>query len=61
MPDEPKIIALPRPRGRPKSEESKSAVSSWVNDDLHDQLLKEANRADLTLSAYLRTLLSRPR
>jgi hypothetical protein len=46
-----------RPRGRPRVDEPRSTVSTWVPASYHDRLVKMANRQDVSVSMLVRSLL----
>ena len=46
-------------RGRPRVEEPRTSVSTWVPATCHDQLIKQANRNERSVSAELRQLILR--
>lgn len=48
-----------RPRGRPKADEPKSTVSTWLPTHEHDKLIRLANERDTSVSALVRELLKR--
>lgn len=56
---EPKMLILERRgRGRPRVEEPKTSVSSWVEAKHYDQLVKLANQREQSVSALVRDLLT---
>lgn len=46
-----------RRRGRPRVDERRSTVSTWVPTTLHDRLIEAANRHELSVSEYVRRVL----
>lgn len=46
-----------RPRGRPRVEEPRSSVSTWLPAGAHDRLIELAKREQQTISATVRQLL----
>lgn len=47
----------PRPRGRPKSDEPGSTVSSWLSAQEHDRLIRLAEQQETSVSALVRQLI----
>jgi hypothetical protein len=48
-----------RPRGRPRVPESRSTVSTWLPNRLHDRLIAEAHAQTKSVSATVRALIVR--
>lgn len=48
------VIAGPRRRGRPRVEEPRASVSTWIPSRLHDELAKQALRHGVSVSAIVR-------
>jgi hypothetical protein len=48
---------VPRRRGRPRVEEPRSSVSTWVPASYHDRLIKMAEQKDVSVSMLVRSLL----
>lgn len=46
-----------RPRGRPRVEEPRSTVSTWVWARHHDALIKLAQKREMSVSALVREIL----
>lgn len=46
-----------RPRGRPRVEESRASVSTWLPAGAHDRLIALAKREEQSISATIRRLL----
>lgn len=46
-----------RPRGRPRVEEQRSTVSTWLPASQHDRLIRLANQQEKSVSALVRSLL----
>jgi hypothetical protein len=46
-----------RPRGRPKTDDRGSAVTTWVPTAVHDKLIVLANQSGKSVSAIVRILL----
>lgn len=44
-------------RGRPRTDEPKVSVSSWIPESQYDNLVKLANRRDQSVSALVKDLL----
>jgi hypothetical protein len=55
---QPKIV-VGRRRGRPKSAEPGSTVSTWLPVSDHDRLVRIANRREMSVSEYVGTVLRR--
>jgi hypothetical protein len=53
----PVFFAEPRKRGRPRVEEPRSSVSTWVPASYHDRLIKMAEQKDVSVSMLVRSLL----
>ena len=51
------VVAGPRRRGRPRCEEPRSSVSTWVPASYHDRLIKMAQNNDVSVSRLVRSLL----
>ena len=47
----------PKGRGRPKVEEPRAAVSTWLPANEHDRLIQLANKHETSVSALVRHLL----
>jgi len=47
----------PKPRGRPRAEESHASVSAWLPASAHDRLIQLAKREEQSISATVRRLL----
>lgn len=54
---EPLREATPRPRGRPRVDEPRSTVSTWLPAHAHDRLIELAKRNEQSISATVRQLL----
>lgn len=54
-PNEPD--APQRPRGRPKSDEPGTSVSTWLRPSEHDKLIRLANQQETSVSSLVRQLL----
>lgn len=54
---EPLPEATPRPRGRPRVDEPRSTVSTWLPAHAHDRLIELAKRHEQSISATVRQLL----
>jgi hypothetical protein len=55
------IVGPKRPRGRPvgsKVAEPGSSISTWVPESLHDKALAVAAKKEMSLSEYVRELLT---
>lgn len=46
-----------RKPGRPRSDESKTTVSTWIGSHEHDRLIKLANRREQSVSETVRQIL----
>jgi hypothetical protein len=46
-----------RPRGRPRIEEPRSSVSTWIWSKHHDALVRMAKEQDRSVSAVVRRIL----
>jgi hypothetical protein len=53
----PEGVPAPRRRGRPRVDQPRTSVSTWVPATLHDRLIEQANRAELSVSEYVRRVL----
>ena len=51
-----KAATLPR-RGRPKADQPRTTLSTWIETKEYDQLVKLANRREQSLSSLVRDLL----
>lgn len=47
----------PKRRGRPPVEEPRSTVSTWLPSKYHDQLIELAKRREVSVSAYVRSVI----
>lgn len=50
-------VAVVRPRGRPRVEEPRASVSTWLPAGAHDRLIELAKREEQSISATVRRLL----
>jgi hypothetical protein len=51
------VVGTGRKRGRPRVEEPRSSVSTWVPSRLHDTLIDLAKKHDVSVSSMVRTML----
>ena len=56
---EDSLLVVGGKRGRPRAKEPGSSVSTWIPVSHHDQLVKLANAKEMTVSAFVKDLLSR--
>lgn len=50
-------VPIERRRGRPRVNEPRSSVSTWVPASYHDRLIKMAQNNDVSVSSVVRSLL----
>jgi cytidylate kinase len=53
------MVVVGRRRGRPKSAEPGSTVSTWIPASEHDRLVRIANRHEMSVSEYVGAVLRR--
>jgi hypothetical protein len=57
IPRYPDGVREVKQRGRPRVEEPRTSVSTWVPATLHDRLIEVANRHEVSVSEYVRQVL----
>lgn len=50
-------VLPPRPRGRPRVNEPRASVSTWLPAGAHDRLIRLAQQQEQSISATIRQLL----
>lgn len=50
---------LPRKRGRPRADEPRATVATWLSSSHHDRVIQAANRSKVSVSAYIRDTLTK--
>lgn len=51
------LFVAGRKRGRPRVNEPRSSVSTWVPQSYHDRLIKMAEQKDVSVSMLVRSML----
>ena len=57
MEPDPIVIKAIKKRGRPKVEQRLSSVSTNIPPDVHDRLIQQAKREEITVSRLIRRLI----
>lgn len=53
------MIVDRRKRGRPRAEEPRSTISTWLPASDHDQIVKMANQREMSVSEFVGSVLKR--
>jgi len=59
MSDDPIVLIAGGKRGRPRSTDPGSRVSTWIPARYHDQLIRIANERDISVSAVVNKVLTK--